>query len=62
MGRKPKEPKPVTEPVAPKKGRGRPRKSLEERITAPKPTKKPKKVVEPQEIETLDEVEDLEEL
>ena len=55
MGRKPKQPKPE-EPVAPKRGRGRPRKSLEEQITPPKAPKKGKKVAEPKEIETLDEI------
>ena len=55
MGRKPKQVQPEA-PVAPKKGRGRPKKSLEEQIVAPKPTKKTKKVVAPEEIETLDQI------
>ena len=56
MGRKPKAP--VVEETTPvvKKGRGRPRKTLEEQLTPPKAAKKPKKSVEPREIETLDEI------
>ena len=57
MGRKPKAPV-VEEQETPtvKRGRGRPRKTLEEQLTPPKPTKKPKKSAEPREIETLDEI------
>ena len=55
MGRKPKQPAPEA-PVAPKKGRGRPRKTLEEQIVPPKKPKKAKRIAEPQEIETIEEI------
>ena len=54
MGRKAKE---VQEEAAPKKGRGRPRKTLEEQISAPKAGKKTAtKAMEPTEIATLEQI------
>ena len=55
MGRKPKEVKEVKE-TAPKRGRGRPAKTLEEQIVPAKKGAKGKKAAEPQEIETLDAI------
>ena len=52
MGRKPKSDK----EVEPKKGRGRPKKSLEEQIVAPKSGTKGKKGSEPKDIETIDQI------
>ena len=55
MGRKSKETKePVVQEV--KKGRGRPKKSLEEQINPGAANKKAKKIAEPKDIETLEEI------
>ena len=56
MGRNPKQAKEEGAVVAPKKGRGRPKKSLEEQIVPAKGRKKEKKIAEPREIETIEEI------